>query len=115
MCLMYRWYVGFLNVTAYSLLFTVEEPRIATNPVDVISERGSTVKFTVKAAGYGNFTYQWYHKGTILSSQSESNLHIYNSEDEDSGSYYSRVCNQDSHCVNSSQAELTLSCKYIFK
>ena len=87
--------------------------RITTNPVDTVVERSNTVQFTVKATGYGNFTYQWYHNGTTISSETESSLNIYNSMEKDSGLYYCRVCNTDNHCASSTQAELTLSCMYM--
>ena len=93
----------------------VEEPRITTNPADTVAERSNTVHFTVKATGYGNFTYQWYHNGTTLSSETGKNLYIYNSMEEDTGLYYCKVCNSDNRCVSSTQAELTLSCKYMIK
>ena len=96
------------------LLFFInlEETRIITNPIDIVVERSNTAQFTVKVAGYGNFTYQWYHNNTILSSKIEGNLYIYNSMEQNSGLYYCRVCNQDNNCASSTQAELTLSCMY---
>ena len=92
-----------------TIFIPAEETRIITNPVDVVVERGYTAQFTVKAAGYGNFTYQWYHNSTMLSSKTESSLYIYNSMEQNSGLYYCRVCNQDNNCASSTQAELTLS------
>ena len=95
------------------IYITLVETRIISNPIDIVVERGHTAQFTVKATGYGNFTYQWYHNGTVLSSNTESSLYIYNSMEQNSGLYYCRVCNQDNNCASSTQAELTLSCTYV--
>ena len=78
--------------------------------MDIVVERSNTVQFTVKATGYGGFTYQWYHNGNAISSKTGSSLKIYNSKEKDAGLYYCRVCNTDNHCASSTQAELTLSC-----
>ena len=108
--------MGITSIQFYQLCIlshSLEETRIITNPIDVVVERSNTAQFIVTAAGYGNFTYQWYHNNTILSSKTDSNLYIYNSVEQNSGLYHCRVCNQDNNCATSTQAELTLSCKYV--
>ena len=97
-----------------TIFITAEETRIIANPKDVVVERGYTAQFTVKAGGYGNFTYQWYHNSTILPSKTESDLYIYNSMEQNSGLYYCRICNQDNNCASSTRAELTLSCMLLY-
>ena len=97
----------------FIVILIPEEPKIIKNPVDAISERSNNAEFTVEAAGYGNFTYQWYHNGAILSSEMDRRLYISTLMDQDAGLYYCRVCNSDNHCVSSKEAELTITCTYV--
>ena len=42
---------------------TIDQPlKIITQPTDVFTKAGKTIKFSVKAEGTGKLTYQWYHK-----------------------------------------------------
>jgi len=73
------------------------------------------VKFSVQAAGYGPFTYQWYHNGNNVSGGNSADLYINNTTLSNGGSYYCRVCNADGHCVSSNTAQLALTGTYITK
>lgn len=60
---------------------------ITAQPVSVNECRKKDVFFSVKAVGFGNFTYQWYKNGTIISGAVNDSLKILNIDYADTGTY----------------------------
>ena len=84
-------------------------PYVARHPRDIITEITTNVHFSVRAAGYGYFTYQWYHNGKSMPRKTSANLYINHVKMSNVGSYYCYFCNQDGYCASSHSADLTVS------
>ncbi|MGH7995146.1 MAG: beta strand repeat-containing protein [Opitutaceae bacterium] len=83
-------------------------PAIVTQPADQTGTIGSTVQFSVTAAGSGAFTYQWSLGGKPISGQTGPSLMIANLQATDAGAYSVTVSNGVGS-VTSEPATLTLS------
>jgi len=91
----------------------LERPYVVRHPVNITAEISSNVNFSVQAAGYGLFTYQWYHNNNSIngsmSNENSSYLYINNINMDDQGSYYCKLCNHEGYCASSYIAELTIT------
>jgi len=91
----------------------LERPCVVRHPVNITAEISSNVNFSVQAAGYGSFVYQWYHNNSIINgsmtNENSSYLYINNIKMNDQGSYYCKFCNHEGYCVSSYIAELIIT------
>ena len=91
------------------IIIILGRPYVAQHPEDIITEITTNVHFSVQAAGYGYFTYQWYHNGNGMVNETSPNLYINHVNMSNDGSYYCYFCNQDGYCASSNTADLTVS------
>jgi uncharacterized repeat protein (TIGR01451 family) len=96
------------SVTSSSALLTVEVPPIITQqPVNVITNQGATVAFSVTAAGTTPLSYQWTFNGTAIPNATASTLTLAGVQPANGGSY-SVVVTNVAGSVTSSSATLTV-------
>ncbi len=81
------------SVTSMVATLVVIDPVIFTQPVGTTNIDGSTVTFSVGAAGTTPLFYQWYQNNSALFGQTSSNLVLTNIADSDAGNYTVVVTN----------------------
>lgn len=65
--------------------------KITLNPISQYVSENDSAKFQVSATGYGNLTYAWYQKQTVLQSGSKNYFYIPKVNINDTGSYFVQV------------------------
>jgi hypothetical protein len=97
---------GFVH--SAEVLLTVNEPlQILAQPLGRVVDRGSTVTFTVFAAGTGPLRYQWRFNGAPLTGATNSSFVLSGVQTENAGNY-SVVVTDNSGSLTSADATLSV-------
>jgi DNA-binding beta-propeller fold protein YncE len=92
-----------------TLTVTAGAPSIATQPVSQSVQSGSSVTFSVTAAGGAPYTYQWRKDGTDIPGATSASYQIATVSATDAGSYSVVVSNGINPSATSSGATLTVT------
>ena len=75
------------TTSAVAVLVVITAPTIATQPSDVVVSRDASAVFTVRASGFGPFTYQWRYNGADISGATSNNLVLVGVQGREEGAY----------------------------
>ena len=75
------------TTSAVAVLVVITAPTIATQPSDTAVSRDSNTMFTVRASGFGPFTYQWRYNGADISGATSNNLVLVGVQGREEGAY----------------------------
>ena len=82
------------TTSAVAVLVVIGAPSIATQPSDTTVSRDSNAVFTVRASGFGPFSYQWRYNGADISGATSNSLVLVGVQGREEGAYSVVVYNE---------------------